>query len=147
MYLVIATACGPMLCCCAPGRSAATLSRLVTSETSSANRSPVRVCCGHGADAPKGQRPVAPGVQQPLEKPGVPAKSCPCHERCAAAAAVTPESRAEALFERSSPDALVALGLVGYVTVPSQADLSHHQRGRSTASLFKSLRAPHVLRC
>lgn len=150
VYLVIATACGPVVCCCAPGRAALVLQRLLPGEVIAHHRAPAPTCCGKGeaTNPARGVKQGLPRADRSAETPGVPEKHCPCREQggCAKHAPPSTEPRVEFSTEQLFSDAGPALWVLptGFASEPP---LPGHSDPRFPARSSVCPRAPHVLRC
>lgn len=133
LYLVIATASGPALCCCA-GRRVATVAA-----ATAAGHAPAHVCCGKKKPAEGGTKA---GGRPTGETPDGPKTPCPCRDVNNPGLAVVTESRGPIL-----PDAGVYVEVVPPAgsyprfTLVGRFPLTH------LSGEAASDRAPHILRC
>ncbi len=136
MYLVIATAGGPTVCCCAPGRAAAVLSRVLPVGQTDTLPATTPMCCGKGH------------LTGPARKPAPPEKHCPCQEQGGSdkKAVQSTESRVEPPTPRSIPDTLPAFWVLLSGMIPALGGNPVTAAPLSSSS-SASPRAPHVLRC
>lgn len=146
VYLIVATASGPLArCCCLPGHVARLLTPSVENETQG-QKPPVRSCCAES----RGAEPARHSTerQRPTGNEKCPSKHCPCREGGGLGATVSvPEHRSE------SPSESLALGAES-TTVIVTLDPDSNPEGTSLGSSSRSAprfapspRAPNVLRC
>lgn len=154
VYLVVATASGPLArCCCLPGHVARLLTPSVENETQG-QKPPVRSCCaesqGEARSGSRGGEPSREATerQRPTGSKKCPTKHCPCREGGGLGATVSvPEHRSE------SPSESLALGAESTTVIVTLAPDSNPEgtslgsSSRSAPPFAPSPRAPHVLRC
>lgn len=138
LYLVIATACGPAVCCCAPSRMAAAVDRVFAGDPALRPGGAGPACCGT-SHAPTRPARVPPG----------PAKRCPCQEHGGPhqeAVVQSPEARSELSASGPPGDAGAVFSAfdtaLGVGVSASPVTHTRHSLGASACP-----RAPHVLRC
>jgi hypothetical protein len=150
IYLVVATACGPFVCCCcAPGRAAAAMGQVLQGDRRGGDHARGPSCCGAGEPASKVQTKHFPDAEPPTNMPCSPEPPCPCQKdgECSKYLAPSTEPRVEAPVERLLGSAEPALW-----QLTSRFDLrrSTFPLADASPSLTSSAanpRAPHVLRC
>lgn len=137
LYLVIATACGPVVCCCAPSRAAAAINRIFAGERGLGFNDSNPVCCGTS------HLPTTPA-----RTPSEPAKPCPCKEHGGLhiEAVQLTEARVNSSASKHSGDSLAVFSafetIVFVRLLASPITTLRHSSDTSACP-----RAPHVLRC
>ncbi len=137
VYLVIATACGPAVCCCAPARASTALNRIFSGERRLGHDADSPACCGTSR-LPTG----------PAHTPSEPAKPCPCQEQGGPHKDAVQSTEARVDFSASKHSGESAAVFSAFETIVSAGLLAlpittlRHSLGTSACP-----RAPHVLRC
>lgn len=149
IYLMIATACGPGLCCCAPGRAVAVLLRLAPAELAGCSPASVPVCC-HGikpAVSSEGANQQVSGEERPGGRvPVVPHKPCPCRESGGWAERLAPSPETRWAEQVEYLYSLVSVPSAAYLLAPTVSSPAYPIGTRGWAT-SEQPRAPHVLRC